>query len=195
MREGASNKIKYMIMPLIGAVILAIAFIFIGTGAKILGCIWLAIGIIYLAIKTKGFKELPPEMTFEDLLQTMKSRQAKVDIIKKNNNEITKLKDDLKEKIVYAANKVNELKIEVQKDNVIITDETLEELKELLTFLQESKRTLEEDAEKISAEIESILDLLSTKSMQQLDKYDLIIERQNEVIVEMKTIMQTISKI
>lgn len=136
-----------------------------------------------------------PEMTFEDLLQTMKSRQAKVDIIKKNNNEITKLKDDLKEKIVYAANKVNELKIEVQKDNVIITDETLEELKELLTFLQESKRTLEEDAEKISAEIESILDLLSTKSMQQLDKYDLIIERQNEVIVEMKTIMQTISKI
>ena len=125
----------------------------------------------------------------------MKSRQAKVDIIKKNNNEITKLKDDLKEKIVYAANKVNELKIEVQKDNVIITDETLEELKELLTFLQESKRTLEEDAEKISAEIESILDLLSTKSMQQLDKYDLIIERQNEVIVEMKTIMQTISKI
>ena len=116
-------------------------------------------------------------------------------LLKKNNVEITDLKEELKEKIVEAANKVNELKIEVQNDDVIITDETLEELKELLSFLQESKKTLEDDVEKISSEIESILDLISTKSMQQLDQYDLIIERQNEVIVEMKTIMQTVSKI
>lgn len=136
-----------------------------------------------------------PEMNLEGLIQTMKARQAKVDIIKKNNVEITKLKEELKNEIVDAANKVNELKIEVQKDNVVITNETLEELKELLTFLQESKKTLEEDVEKISAEIESILDLISTKSIQQLDQYDLIIEKQNEVIVEMKSIMQTVSKI
>ena len=136
-----------------------------------------------------------PEMNLEHLIQTMKAKQAKVDIIKKNNVEITDLKEELKEKIVEAANKVNELNIEVQNDDVIITDETLEELKELLSFLQESKKTLEDDVEKISSEIESILDLISTKSMQQLDQYDLIIERQNEVIVEMKTIMQTVSKI
>ena len=45
---------------------LIIAFFFLGTGAKILGGIWLAIGIIYLAVKTKGFKELPPEMEFDE---------------------------------------------------------------------------------------------------------------------------------
>ena len=66
LREGAKNKIMYLIVPLIGAIVLAIAFIFVGKGAKILGCIWLLIGLVYLAIKTKGFKELPPEMTFEE---------------------------------------------------------------------------------------------------------------------------------
>ncbi|MDO4868893.1 MAG: APC family permease [Bacillota bacterium] len=66
LRQGAKNKIMYLIAPGIGAVVLAIAFIFVGKGAKILGCIWLAIGLVYLAIKTKGFRELPPEMTFEE---------------------------------------------------------------------------------------------------------------------------------
>lgn len=135
-----------------------------------------------------------PEMTIEELLQTMKARQAKVDIIKKNNKEITNLKSDLKSKIVEAANKVNNLKIEISKDTVVITDEMIEELKELLTFLQESKKTLEEDVEKISKEIENILDLIETKGMS-LGQYDLIIEKQNEVIVEMKSILETVSKI
>lgn len=66
LRDGAKNKIMYMILPLLGAVILAFAFIFVGSSAKILGTIWLVIGLIYLAIKTRGFKELPPEMTFEE---------------------------------------------------------------------------------------------------------------------------------
>ena len=136
-----------------------------------------------------------PEMNLEYLIQNMKARQAKVDIIKKNNVEITTLKEELKTKIVEAANKVNELKIEVINDSVSISNETLDELKELLTFLQDSKTTLEENAEKVSDEIDKILDLITTKSIQQLDQYDLIIEKQNQVIVEMKNIMQTVSKI
>ncbi len=135
-----------------------------------------------------------PEMSFEDLLQAMISRGAKVDIIKKNNVEITVLKETLKQKIVEAAGKVNELKLEVSNDELSVTDETIEELKNLLTFLQVSKRTLEEDVDKISSEIDSILDLIATKSMQ-LDQYDLLIEKQNEVIVEMKTILGEVSKI
>lgn len=135
-----------------------------------------------------------PEMTIEELIQSMQARQAKVDIIKKNNVEITTLKEELKLKIVDAANKVNDLKIEVTKDDVVITTETLEELKQLLTFLQDSKKTLEEDVESLSTEIESILDLISSKGMG-LDQYDLLIERQNGVIIEMKEILQTVSKI
>lgn len=65
-RSGLKNKLMYMIVPLIGAAILIFAFFFVGKGAKILGGIWLALGIIYLAVKTKGFKELPPEMHFEE---------------------------------------------------------------------------------------------------------------------------------
>ena len=135
-----------------------------------------------------------PEMTFEVLMQSMQARQVKVDIIKKNNVEITNLKESLKSRIAEAALKINELKIEVYKDDVVISNETLEELRILLNFLQESKQTLEEDAEKISNEIESILDLISAKSMQ-LEQYDLLIEKQNEVIVEMKSILEGVSKI
>lgn len=65
-RKGLKNIVMYLILPLIGMVTLIIAFFFLGTGAKILGGIWLAIGIIYLAVKTKGFKELPPEMEFDE---------------------------------------------------------------------------------------------------------------------------------
>lgn len=65
LREGFLNKLKYMMLPLAGAASLTIAFFFIGNVTKIIGGIWLALGIVYLAVKTKGFRELPPEMTFE----------------------------------------------------------------------------------------------------------------------------------
>ena len=61
-RKGLKNIVMYLILPWAGVFVLVVAFVFVGTGAKILGCIWTALGIIYLAVKTKGFKELPPEM-------------------------------------------------------------------------------------------------------------------------------------
>lgn len=70
LREGAMNKLKYMILPISGAVILIFAFFFIGNVTKIIGGIWLAIGTVYLSIITKGFKNLPPEMTFEESQET-----------------------------------------------------------------------------------------------------------------------------
>lgn len=135
-----------------------------------------------------------PEVKLEVWLQIMQSKKAKIDIIKKNNIEITKWKEELKSQIVVAAEKVNGLKLEVSNNSYQISEETLEELKSLLNFLQDSKKTLEEDVEKISKEIDSILELISSKAMK-LDQYDLIIEKQNEVIIEMKSILQTVSKI
>ena len=135
-----------------------------------------------------------PEVKLEVLLQIMQSKKAKIDIIKKNNIEITKWKEELKSQIVVAAEKVNGLKLEVSNNSYQISEETLEELKSLLNFLQDSKKTLEEDVEKISKERDSILELISSKAMK-LDQYDLIIEKQNEVIIEMKSILQTVSKI
>lgn len=135
-----------------------------------------------------------PEMSWEEFALMMKARQGKVDIIKKNNVEITDLKEELKVEILEAAKKVNDLRIDISADKVDIDDTTLNELKELLEFLQDAKATLEMDAEKISNEIEEILDLISTKGME-LEQYDLIIEKQNSVIVKMKQILETVNKI
>ena len=135
-----------------------------------------------------------PSLTIEQLTLSMKSKQAKIDIIKKNNVEIEDYKTQLSNQIQIAAEKINTLKVEVSEDKVIITDKKLEELKSLLQFLQESSTTLNEDATKISKEIDTILDLILTKGMQ-LEQYDQIIENQNTVIVKMKNILNTVEKI
>lgn len=135
-----------------------------------------------------------PSMTIEEFMVLNKAKQTKVDIIKKNNIEMENLKNNLKNKIVLAAEKINALKIEISKDDVDIADSTLQEFKNLLQFLQESKNTLETDAERTSSEIEKILDLIVAKGIQ-LDHYDKLIEKQNEVIVRMKNIMTTVEKI
>ena len=64
--RGGAKTFKYLIMPAIGMATLVFVFIYIETPAKILGCAWLLIGVIYLAIKTKFFKTLPPEMTLDE---------------------------------------------------------------------------------------------------------------------------------
>ena len=155
----------------------------------------LMIGSIALATETTSSETGNiPSMSIEEYMIMNQSKQAKVDIIKKNNIEMEKLKNELKEKIVKAAEKINTMKIEIEKDNVVLTDEMLDELKELLQFLQDSKDTLEVDVERTLAEIEKILDLIATKGMQ-LEQYDKLIEKQNEVIVKMKNVMQTVEKI
>lgn len=155
----------------------------------------LMIGSIALATETTSSETGNiPSMSIEEYMIMNQSKQAKVDIIKKNNIEMEKLKNELKEKIVKAVEKINTMKIEIEKDNVVITDEMLDELKELLQFLQDSKDTLEVDVERTLAEIEKILDLIATKGMQ-LEQYDKLIEKQNEVIVKMKNVMQTVEKI
>lgn len=65
-RRSGSDLFKYLIAPIIGMGSLVVVFIYMDSSAKILGLIWLAIGLVYLAIKTKFFKELPPEMTLEE---------------------------------------------------------------------------------------------------------------------------------
>ncbi len=149
---------------------------------------------VYATDIANGDSTQIPEMSWEDYSIMMKARQSKVDIIKKNNIEITNLKEELKVEILEAAKKVNDLRIDISADKVEIDDATLMELKELLEFLQEAKTTLETEAEKVSNEIEELLDLISTKGMH-LEQYDLIIEKQNSVIVKMKEILETVNKI
>ncbi len=135
-----------------------------------------------------------PSLTIEQLMILSKSKQAKVDIIKKNNVEIEKYKASLSDEITTAAEKINTLKIEVTEDASKISDEKLAELKDLLEFLQSSSKTLNEDATTVSREIDQILDLILTKGMK-LEQYDQIIEKQNTLIVKMKNILAQVEKI
>ncbi len=135
-----------------------------------------------------------PSLTIEQLTLSMKSKQAKVDIIKKNNIELEKYKNELTNQIKVATEKINQLKIEVSENKVVITEEKVNELKSLLQFLQESSKTLEEDVKNVAEEIDRILDLILAKGMQ-LEQYDQIIENQNAVIVKMKSILNTVEKI
>ncbi|MDD3168230.1 MAG: APC family permease [Eubacteriales bacterium] len=64
--RGGKNTITYLISPGIGMLTLIVVFVNIESSAKILGSVWLVIGVVYLAIKTKGFKTLPPEMSLEE---------------------------------------------------------------------------------------------------------------------------------
>lgn len=66
-KRGQERSVfKHLIMPGIGAAILIIVFANLELPAKILGSIWLAIGFVYMLFKTKGLKELPPEMNLDE---------------------------------------------------------------------------------------------------------------------------------
>lgn len=55
-RKGIGNIIKYLLMPGFGFIIVILLWLNLSTMAKIIGFSWMALGIIYLAIWSKGFK-------------------------------------------------------------------------------------------------------------------------------------------
>lgn len=60
--RGGASIIKYVIIPVLAALVCIYLWISLPMMAKIVGFSWLAIGIIVLAVKTKGFREMPPEL-------------------------------------------------------------------------------------------------------------------------------------
>lgn len=65
-RKGNShNPIVYVVIPTIGAIITGYLLTKLDSNAIILGLSWLAVGIVVLAIITRGFRKLPPELTYE----------------------------------------------------------------------------------------------------------------------------------
>ncbi len=64
-RNGA-GVVKYLICPIIGAVICAALWISLDSLSKILGIIWLVLGFIALAVATRFFRQLPPDMNLNE---------------------------------------------------------------------------------------------------------------------------------
>lgn len=64
--RGGSSTIKYLVCPIIGAIVCAVIWLSLDGLSKILGFTWLVIGVVILAISTKGFRQLPPEMNLNE---------------------------------------------------------------------------------------------------------------------------------
>lgn len=60
--RGGAAAVKYVIIPLAAAAFCTYLWLSLPIAGKIVGFSWIAIGIIVLCIKTKGFKQLPPEL-------------------------------------------------------------------------------------------------------------------------------------
>lgn len=61
-RRSVKDIFNFLILPLVGLVIIGFVWFGLAPEAKQLGFIWMAIGIVYLAVMTKGFKKVPPAL-------------------------------------------------------------------------------------------------------------------------------------
>ncbi len=59
-RGTAMYWIRYIFVPLVGALVIGYVFLNIGTTTMIFGACWTAVGLIVLGARTKFFRELPP---------------------------------------------------------------------------------------------------------------------------------------
>ena len=57
------NPVSYVVVPVIGAIICAYLLTRLDSNAITLGVSWLVLGVVVLALITRGFKASPPEMT------------------------------------------------------------------------------------------------------------------------------------
>jgi amino acid transporter len=56
------NPVSYVVVPVIGAIVCAYLLSQLDSNAITLGLTWLALGVVVLALITRGFKTAPPEM-------------------------------------------------------------------------------------------------------------------------------------
>lgn len=62
----ARDLVKFLLTPLVGAAADLWLMVSLDSHALTLGGIWLAAGLVYLAVLTKGFKQEPPEIDFTE---------------------------------------------------------------------------------------------------------------------------------
>jgi amino acid transporter len=66
-REGNRlNVILYVVLPAIGAIVTAYLLTRLDVNAIVLGLSWLALGVVVLALVTRGFRQLPPEIAYDE---------------------------------------------------------------------------------------------------------------------------------
>jgi putrescine importer len=65
-QRSFKGTVLYLILPLIGAIISIKLWSGLDGHSMMLGGIWVAVGFVYLAYKTKMFRVKPPQIDFDD---------------------------------------------------------------------------------------------------------------------------------
>ena len=64
--EKKLNPLVFVVSPALGAIIDIVLLFALDSTAQLIGCIWLALGVLYLAVLTRGFRRPPPELSDQD---------------------------------------------------------------------------------------------------------------------------------
>ena len=59
---GAAGHLRYLAVPLLGAAAIVYVWLSMDRLALIIGTAWLAAGIAYIVVKSRGFRSLPPHL-------------------------------------------------------------------------------------------------------------------------------------
>ncbi|WP_253182838.1 APC family permease [Arthrobacter sp. SW1] len=63
-RRTGADLAKYLMVPLVGFALTIWLWTSLAPGSFLVGLCWMAAGIVFLAIRTKGFRQAPPKLTF-----------------------------------------------------------------------------------------------------------------------------------
>jgi len=72
--QGALGVLGWVVVPLIGAIIDLYLLLALDINAKIIGVVWLAIGVALLAWLTRGFRKAPPQLSIDEEMAISEER-------------------------------------------------------------------------------------------------------------------------
>lgn len=64
-RRSPAAIIEYLLLPLLGAVLCLYFLLYLPLQVKLLGLLWLGLGVFYLAVITRGFRRQPPSLKLQ----------------------------------------------------------------------------------------------------------------------------------
>ena len=61
----SAGILGWIVVPLAGVLIDGYLLLSLGADARIIGSIWLALGVLWLAVLTRGFRQPPPKLALD----------------------------------------------------------------------------------------------------------------------------------
>lgn len=149
---------------------------------------------VSFATTINGMTEEEIRIKYEEIKkerQRLKNaRNSKFEIIKNNNVEIERLKQEALNEISKASKKVDNLMYQIKNNQIVMTQEIINELTQILQILQTSNDTIKTEAKSL----QEIVKMVKYKGYDStvLTVLDNAIEKQNSIIVSYKLIISNL---